>query len=457
MEAPITTPAVSAPQRDVYSITRLNREVRALLDRGFGLLWVEGEISNLSRPSSGHWYFSLKDRDAQVRCAIFRMRNQLIGFVPADGMQVLARARVTLYEPRGDYQLVIEHMEEAGDGLLRRAYDELKQRLAAEGLFDPGRKRPLPPLPRRIGVITSPTGAAIRDILTVLRRRFPAIPVLIYPVPVQGAAAAPAIARMLRRAGAAADCDVLILARGGGSLEDLWAFNDEAVARALHACPIPVVSGVGHETDVTIADFVADQRAPTPSAAAELVSPDAAEWAQAYTAREARLRRRLAQLQQGRHQRLDWLAKRLDRCHPGRRLTDQAQRLDELEQRLGRAWRAQRRHTAARLAALAARLRQQDPRRRLQQLCIRQEQLVRALRRQMADRLQGHRRRLELLGRALDAVSPLATLSRGYAIVQHLPDRAIVRDVAAVNVGDRVEARVARGRLICTVDEKHEP
>src|SRR3569623_578033 len=449
-------PPALAPRSDVYSVSRLNREVRALLDRGFALLWIEGELSNLSRPSSGHWYFSLKDRDSQVRCAMFRMRNQFIGFAPVDSMQVLARVRVTLYEPRGDYQLVVEHMEEAGDGLLRRAFEELKQRLAAEGLFDPAHKKPLPPLPRRIGVITSPSGAAIHDILTVLRRRFPAIPVLIYPVPVQGAAAAPAIARMIRRAGAVQDCDVLILARGGGSLEDLWAFNDEAVARAIHACPIPIVSGVGHEVDVTIADFVADQRAPTPSAAAELVSPDASEWRQAFAGREKRLLQRLLHLQLAKRQQLTWTAKRLDQCHPGRRLRDQSQRLDELEQRLRRAWRSQLRHLQARVAALDGRDHQQNPRRRLRHHFMQREHLERCLVQHMRARLQRHRQQLAVLSRAIDAVSPLATLSRGYAIVHHLPDGAIVRDVQAINVGDRVETRVARGRLICTVDDKHE-
>ena len=454
MDKNLEAPPALAPRRDVYSVSRLNREVRALLDRGFALLWIEGELSNLSRPSSGHWYFSLKDRDSQVRCAMFRMRNQFIGFTPADGMQVLARARATLYEPRGDYQLVVEHMEEAGDGLLRRAFEELKKRLAAEGLFDPAHKKPLPPLPCRIGVITSPSGAAIHDILTVLRRRFPAIPVLIYPVPVQGTAAAPAIAHMIRRAGEAHDCDVLILARGGGALEDLWPFNEEAVARAIHACPIPIVSGVGHEVDVTIADFVADQRAPTPSAAAELVSPNGAEWAQTFAAREKRMLQRLLHLHLAKRQQLTWLAKRLDQCHPGRRLRDQGQRLDELEQRLQRSWRAQLRHAGACLAELNARLHQHNPRRRLQHYLLRREHLARCLSQLMKARLQQHRQRLAVLSRTLDTVSPLATLNRGYAIVQHVPNGAIVRDTDAVNIGDRIEARIARGRLICIVDEK---
>src|SRR3569832_1427306 len=451
MDENFEVPSALAPRRDVYSVSRLNREVRALLDRGFALLWIEGELSNLSRPSSGHWYFSLKDRDSQVRCAMFRMRNQFIGFAPVDGTQVLARARVTLYEPRGDYQLVVEHIEEAGDGLLRRAFEELKKRLAAAGLFDPTHKTPLP---RRFGGITSPSGAAIHDILTVLRRRFPAIPVLIYPVAVQGAAAAPAIAHMIRRAGEAHDCDVLILARGGGSLEDLWPFNDEAVARAIHACPLPIVSGVGHEVDVTIADFVADHRAPTPSAAAELVSPNGAEWTQAFLAREKRLLQRLLHLHLAKRQQLTWLAKRLDQCHPGRRLRNQGQRLDELEQRLRRSWRAQLRNAGACLAARDARLHQHNPRRHLQHYLLRREHLARCLSQLMKARLQQHRQRRAVLSRTLDTVSPLATLNRGYAIVQHVPNGAIVRDTDAVNIGDRIEARIARGRLICTVDEK---
>ncbi len=456
MDTPAEHPPELAPRREIYSVSRLNREVRALLDRGFGLLWIEGEVSNLSRPGSGHWYFSLKDRDAQVRCAMFRMRNQLIGFAPADGMQVLARVRATLYEPRGDYQLVVEHLEEAGDGLLRRAFEELKKRLAAEGLFDPAHKKALPKLPHRIGVITSPSGAAIHDILTVLRRRFPAIPVLIYPVPVQGTAAAPAIARMLRRAGESRDCDVLILARGGGSLEDLWPFNEEAVARAIYDCPLPVVCGVGHEVDVTIADFVADQRAATPSAAAELVSPDGGEWLQAFATREKRLLQRLLHIQYAKRQQLDWLIKRLEQCHPGRRLRDQGQRLDELELRLRLAWRSQRRHTDNRLAALAARLHRHDPRQCLQKLSLQRAHLAQRLERVMRGRLQLHRQHLTALARTLDTVSPLATLQRGYAIVRHRPDGAIVRDATRIEIGDQIEARVARGRLICTVDEQHE-
>jgi exodeoxyribonuclease VII large subunit len=458
MELPFN-PAVAAEpgsRRDVYTISRLNREVRALLDNHFSLVWVEGELSNLSRPASGHLYFSLKDRDAQIRCAMFRMRNQLLPFTPGDGMQVLVRARVSLYEPRGDFQLVVEHMEEAGDGLLRRAFEDLKNRLNTEGLFDPAHKKPLPRLPHHIGVVTSPTGAAIRDILSILRRRFPTIPVLIYPVPVQGTAAAAEIARTVRLAGQRRDCDVLVVARGGGSLEDLWAFNEEVVARAIYDCPIPIVSGVGHETDVTIADFVADHRAATPSAAAELVSPNGEEWLQAFVNLESRLVTQIRRQHHTKTQALQWLTGRLAQLHPARRLSDHGQRLDELEQRLRLAWRAQLRHDTARLNALSAQLHRHDPSRRLQQLQMQREHLGLRLIQVMQASLERRRQRLANLGRALDAVSPLATLSRGYAIVKRLPDGTIVRAAEAVKVGDRIETRVAQGRLISTVDEKYE-
>ncbi|MGB6452128.1 MAG: exodeoxyribonuclease VII large subunit, partial [Steroidobacteraceae bacterium] len=266
--------ATAHAERVVYTVSQLNREVRSLLEQRLAIIWIEGELTNLAQPASGHWYFSLKDRDAQVRCAMFRQRNVHVGFTPSAGQQVLARARVSLYEPRGDYQLIVEHLEEAGVGALKREFERLKEKLSSEGLFAEERKRGLPKFPKRIGVVTSPTGAAVRDILHILRRRFRPAAVLIYPTAVQGAAAVPAIVDALATASARAECDVLILARGGGSLEDLWAFNDERVARAVRASAIPVVTGIGHEVDFTIADFVADARAPTPSGAAVLVTPD---------------------------------------------------------------------------------------------------------------------------------------------------------------------------------------
>lgn len=440
----------TAPLRDVYSISRLNLEARELLEGAFPLIWVEGEISNLARPSSGHLYFALKDAAAQVRCALFRNRMRL-PFTPENGMQVLARVSVSLYEQRGEFQLIVEHLEPAGDGALLRAFEQLKQRLAAAGLFDAAHKKPLPALPQRIGVVTSPTGAALRDILTTLRRRFPALPVLIYPVPVQGTGAAEKIAAAIRLADQRRECDVLIVARGGGSLEDLWAFNEEVVARAIYACGIPVVTGIGHEIDFTIADLVADQRAPTPTAAAELVSPDAAAWRQTLARMQARLTFLMrTQLDQTR-QSLRFLQRRLQ--HPGQRLRERAQRLDELEQRLQRAWRATQHVRLSRAAELHARLQQQTPLYRLQQLRARRETLALRLEGALRQRLEKYRTGLASLTRALEAVSPLATLARGYAIVQRLPQGDVIRSAREVAPGDRVEARLGAGRLICSVEQ----
>ena len=446
----LDAPAAAPPSREVFSISRLNREARALLERGLGSVWLEGEISNLSRPGSGHWYFSLKDAAAQVRCAMFRQRNLLVRFPVKDGAQVLARGRVSLYEARGEFQVVIEHLEEAGEGALRRRFEELKQKLQAEGLFDSQHKQPLPALPRRIGVITSPTGAAVRDILHVLRRRFPAIPVLIYPVAVQGEAAPREIVQALGLASARRDCDVLIVARGGGSLEDLWAFNDEAVARAIFACPIPVVSGVGHEVDFTIADFVADERAPTPSAAAERVVPDRAEWLRALAATYRRMglamRRRLGDQRQA----LLLREQRLARVHPGVVLRQHAQRLDELEGRLRLAARARLERVTSRLSTAHALLLRASPALRVAASRLRLDAAERGLARGVRFSLQARRQQFELAARALHAVSPLATLDRGYAIVTDA-DGKVLQDTALVQPGDRITARLARGRIAAQV------
>ncbi|MEW6645854.1 MAG: exodeoxyribonuclease VII large subunit [Pseudomonadota bacterium] len=433
----------------MYTVSRLNAEARAVLEGSFPLLWVEGEISNLARPASGHWYFSLKDSAAQVRCAMFRQRNQLLRFKPQDGMHVLIRARISLYEGRGEFQLIAEHMEEAGSGALQRAFEMLKLRLQNEGLFDTARKRPLPRLPRRIGVVTSPTGAAIRDILTVLARRFPAIPVVIYPVPVQGSGAGEQIAAAIRRAGERAECDVLIVGRGGGSLEDLWAFNEEVVARAIHASPLPIVSAVGHEIDFTIADFVADMRAPTPSAAAELLSPDREEMRTQLLQQRIRLARSFQRQMRHKREQLDTLQKRLK--HPGRRLQEIAQRLDEMEQRLGRASQHLLRHAGSRLAALHARLERHTPLYRVQALQTRREELQRRLRSAAAQHLERLNRRLAQAAHTLDAVSPLATLGRGYAIVTSA-DGSVLRAAAQTAPGAQVQARLGQGRLLCRVE-----
>ncbi|MGH8402925.1 MAG: exodeoxyribonuclease VII large subunit, partial [Gammaproteobacteria bacterium] len=353
--------ALETPERRILSVSQLNREARALLEGGFPLIWVEGELSNLSRPASGHLYFSLKDSAAQVRCALFRNRVNLLRFKPADGLHVLVRARVSLYEARGDYQLLIEHMEEAGHGALQRAFEELKQKLAKAGWFDADHKTPLPALPRSIGVVTSPSGAALRDILSVIRRRYALARVIVYPVPVQGEDAARKIAAMIRTASARAECDVLILSRGGGSLEDLWAFNEEVVARAIYDCDIPLVSGVGHEIDFTIADFVADVRAPTPTGAAELVTPDSSEWLRKLTDTRQHLMRTLFDALTGLRERLDWCAERLEQLHPARLLREHAQRVDELDLRLRQSLQTQLQTRAASLEGLRARLHQHSP------------------------------------------------------------------------------------------------
>jgi exodeoxyribonuclease VII large subunit len=439
------------PNRDIYSVSRLNREVRVLLERGFGSLWLEAEISNFARPSSGHWYFSLKDAAAQVRCCMFRQRNMLCGFAPRDGQKVLVRARIGLYEPRGEYQLVIDHMEDAGLGALKRQFDELAAKLAAEGLFAPERKRPLPALPKRIGVITSPSGAAIHDILHVLARRFAAIPVLLYPVAVQGAAAAAEIVAAVSLAGRRAECDVLILARGGGSLEDLWAFNDEALARAIAACPIPVVSGIGHEIDFTIADFAADVRAATPSAAAEIVAPDAEEWAASLRRLGERLQRALRQGIDAHHERLRWLIGRAELVSPEARLAQQGQRLDELEQRLLRALRQILADRRSALRLSLSRLWRLSPAARLQGTAARHAALFARLRAAGLKQLNRARERLAPLVRTLNAVSPLATLDRGYAIVS-LEGGGILRDARDATPGTIIEARLSQGKIRAKVE-----
>lgn len=454
MEFEIATPGPAAT-REIYTVSRLNREARALLESGFPPLWIEGEISNLARPASGHVYFHLKDATAQVRCALFRAQLRLATVAPRDGMLVLVRARVTLYEGRGDYQLIIEHIEEAGEGVLRRAFEALKTRLAQEGLFDAARKKSLPRLPRRIGVITSPSGAVLHDIVTTFKRRFPAIPILLFPVPVQGKTAAAPIAETIRLASARRDCDLLILARGGGSLEDLWAFNEEIVARALADCSIPVVSAVGHETDVTIADLVADVRAPTPTAAAEMASPDQHEWLQRFEYIEARLLRRVRDVLRSRSQHVDWLAARL--VHPRARLENLAQRLQTLAHRLllAQSRRAHEAHTL--VNALSSRLERCSPLGRLHAHQLECRHLFERLRQALAQRLIQRRNEISHLARALHTLSPLATLDRGYAIVRRESNGKILRHASAVEIGERIETRLARGWLRCLIEEKHEP
>jgi len=359
-------------------------------------------------------------------------------------MAVLVRARVGLYEPRGEYQLLVEHLEEAGEGALKREFEKLKAKLAAEGLFAAERKRPLPAVPRRIGVVSSPTGAAIHDILRVLRARFPAAAVLLYPTAVQGAAAVPEIVRAIESASRRNECDVLIVARGGGSLEDLWCFNDERVARAIAACRVPTVSGVGHEVDVTIADFVADLRAPTPSAAALAAVPDKQTWLEALAQLEQRFAGAIGRALRRQLLAVNTLVQRLQISHPGARLAQHAQRLDDLELRMRLALRATVSSKQQQLETFSTRLWRENPRHRLEVLCAHlRQRLVTAF----SGSLIAREQRLALASRTLDAVSPLATLGRGFAVVSRVADGALLRDAAQVPVGEEIEARLAKGRL----------
>jgi exodeoxyribonuclease VII large subunit len=446
-QTPARGAEAATPTRNVYTVSKLNREVRLLLERGLPLVWLEGELSNFSSPGSGHWYFSLKDREAQIRCAMFRVQNTRVGFTPKSGQLVLVRGRVTMYEARGDYQLIVEHLEEAGVGALKREYERLKAKLSAEGLFAVETKRELPRFPRRIGVITSPTGAAIRDVLKILARRFPPASVIVYPTPVQGSAAIPSIIRALEVANARAECDVLIIARGGGSLEDLWAFNDEGVARAIHGSKLPIVSGVGHEVDFTIADFVADARAPTPSGAAELVVPDRHACLDVLARTADRLvvamRRELRMFSN----RFDAASSRLKVMHPGARLLQQEQRLDDLEQRLVGAVRTTLQKDRSRVSEALASLLHHSPERRVRDLRLRHQTLEGRLGNAFNKALSRAENRVALAARALNTVSPLATLARGFAIVTRAADGALVMDASSVNVGDEIDARVARGKV----------
>ncbi|SFM52428.1 exodeoxyribonuclease VII large subunit [Marinobacter zhejiangensis] len=428
------------------TVSELNHQVRHLLETSFMQAWIEGELSSFSRPSSGHWYFTLKDSKCQVRCAMFRGFNQRIQPIPREGDLVRIRGKVSLYENRGDFQIIAEHMEPAGLGALQQAFEALKVKLGQEGLFAPERKRPIPFPPRHIGVVTSPTGAAIHDILSVLARRCPAVPVTLYPTAVQGQAATTDIVNAITLAQHHNKADVLIIGRGGGSLEDLWCFNEEAVARAIAQCAIPTVSAVGHEIDVTIADFVADLRAPTPSAAAEKVSPDQSEWLRRLADQEVRLRQAATRHTQRLQNQLQHLAARLR--DPRRELQEKAQRLDDLEIRLLTTIR--QRQDANRLDNQQARLLAQSPNRLLKTRMSEIEQLTTKLHQGVRRVLRQHQERFTHAAQTLHVVSPLATLDRGYAILQD-SEGTIIRQVSQLNPGDQIRARVAEGSVTATV------
>ena len=410
------------------TVSQLNHQVKTLLEQGMARLWVEGEISNLARPASGHLYFTLKDASAQVRAAFFRQRQRGPTIGLKNGDKVLVFGKVGLYEPRGDYQLIVEAVEPAGEGALRWQFEVLKKKLAAEGLFAEEHKRELPSLPRRVGVITSPSGAAIRDILTVLKRRFPSVPVVIYPSSVQGEAAPGELIAALRTAVRRNECDVLIVGRGGGSLEDLWAFNDERLARALFDAPIPIVSAVGHEVDFTIADFVADVRAPTPSGAAEIVVPDRSDWLRAIASWASRIGRLGIRALETRGQTLDWLSRRLLQSSPQATLRRQEATVKTLSHRLGAAIRQGVLEQRPRLDSLRQRL-----------LSSGQRNVATAT------------HRLQLAMRGLHSVSPLATLDRGYAIVEAVPSGKVLLRATDTAPGEEIRARLAEGELLATV------
>ena len=437
----------------ILTPSQLNTLARDLLEGAFPIVVVEGEIGNLSRPGSGHLYFTLKDARAQVRCALFKPKSQWLKFMPREGLKVQARGRLTLYEARGDYQLVLDSMEEAGEGALRRALDELKARLQAEGLFDDARKHTLPAWPRRLAVLTSPSGAVIRDIVSVLRRRFPLVEVDLLPVPVQGDSAATQVRTMLQRAIECGRYDAILLARGGGSLEDLWAFNDEALARAIAASPVPIVSAIGHETDFSLSDFAADLRAPTPSVAAELLVPDRA----ALSTRLDTLHRRLANLQQHalreRSQRADRAFLRLQALRPQARLSALSQRAQQARARLANAMQRRLERDRASLRHADSILRASHPSRRIQRLRERLASLQGRPQVLMARRLQHDALRLRGLARSLHAISPLATVARGYSILQHL-DGGLVRGVGDAAIGDSLDARLHDGLLRVLVQDK---
>ena len=443
-------------QQQIFTVTRLNSAVRMILEQDLGLVWLTGELSNLAMPSSGHWYFSLKDISAQVRCAMFKGNNRRVPFRPQDGMQVLVQARVSLYEPRGDYQLIIESMQPAGDGMLALRFEELKRRLGAEGLFDEGRKRPLPREPRAVGLVTSATGAALHDMLTVLGRRAPDLPVFIYPTQVQGSAAIGQIVAAIALANRRAEVDVLIVGRGGGSLEDLWCFNEEAVARAIAHSAIPVVSAVGHEVDVTISDFAADLRAPTPSAAAELVAPDRSARAQRLVHLQQRLVQAISRRQTAARHGFALLQKRLDHQDPKRRLEQQSQRLDELSGRLQQLLNLRLHQGERRLANLELRLQARSPEKLLAAGKRRHQLAQERLHTLMNKRQDLAAHRLAMLSARLDGISPLATLGRGYSITR-TPSGEVISRAAQVSPGQQLVTTLAEGSLRVRVEEVHNP
>ena len=438
---------------NILSVSEFVRNVKSVLEYNFPAVWVAGEISNLAMPRSGHWYFTLKDDQGQVRCAMFRQSNQRLNFRPEEGSQVLVRARVSLYEARGDFQLIVDSMEDAGVGALQRAYEELKNKLQTQGLFDQQHKKPLPEIPRCAGIITSSSGAALHDILNVLKRRFPSLPIIIYPAQVQGEQAPEQLIHALKQAQEHAVCDVLIIGRGGGSIEDLWAFNNEALARAVYQCSIPIISSVGHEIDFTICDFVADVRAATPSAAAELISPDQVEWSNRLSGIENRLKQLINQQISSYQQQLQWQQKRLK--HPGRALEEISQRIDDFSTRMEQSIRVQLQFRHEKVLTLGARLEQHSPVHLLTQKTEQLNYLHQRLQHSLQSYIEQRQHKLASLAREMDAYSPLTTLGRGYTLVKN-EHNELIKSGSQLKVGQKLQLFFAQDQALVKVEElKH--
>ena len=435
----------------IISVTELNKLAKSLLENGIPKLWIEGEISNLARPVSGHIYFSLKDESSQIRCAWFKQRQSINANDISNGMKMLALGKISLYQPRGEYQFIIEKMETAGEGDLKRKYEELKQKLFNEGLFDREKKLQIPKLPKKIGVITSPSGAAIRDVLSILKRRFPLLPIIIFPITVQGDNAAPDIENALKKANLRADCDVLILTRGGGSLEDLWAFNEEIVARAIHASKIPIISAIGHETDTTIADFVSDIRAPTPSGAAEIVTPDQNELLKLLKTLFARIEHETNQYINSKSQSMDWLSKRLSQSNPIMTVRKQIEISGNLRKLLfSSIGRNLSLHSKA-IDSLKFRLNSSSPKLEIQKAISHLSEMQLKITTSTNSSVTKINSQLTALGKTLDSLSPLKTLDRGYAVARDSKTKKIISNSEKVSINSQIDIKLAKGEIAAKV------
>jgi exodeoxyribonuclease VII large subunit len=441
---------INSTEKNILSVSQLNRRAKQLLETHIPLIWVSGELSNFAKPGSGHWYFSLKDEHAQIRCAMFKQANSRLRWQPESGMHVLVRARVSLYEGRGDYQLIIEHMEESGSGLLQQAFEDLKFKLQQEGLFDESQKQALPRFPNHIGIVTSATGAAVRDILSVIQRRYPIVKTTIIPVAVQGAGAASDIVNGINKAIKFSTFDVLILSRGGGSIEDLWAFNDETLARTIHACPIPIISAVGHEVDFTIADFVADIRAPTPSVSAEISTPDINEWLQTLDEFQLKLISLQSRLIQQKQQQLSFLQRRLR--HPKQQIQYQQQRLRQIEQALFRNIKNMVDIQKQSLLTKIKQLKQQHPDAKIKVLSEKVNQLELRRQRAIAQILKGKQQQLSASVQLLNAVNPLTVLARGYSITNKT-DGTVIHNKGQLSIGEKISIKLEKGKIISQVTD----